>query len=132
MEILGMILLVLLGGITIIALFSALSLLIPIPIEKTRYILENMLGRSLLLGLVNFIFLLVLAAAFIWLSQNVLQFIAGIFIFLAGLILLFLVIFTLFISVLLTKSDWRIVPCDSITFSKTIFSSESNLSNIFL
>jgi hypothetical protein len=95
MQILGVLMLVTIGGITIIALLTALALIIPAPIEKTRQNLENTLGRSLLLGVVNFIFFMVLVVAFIWLSQNVLQFIAGIFIFLAVVILLGLVIFTL-------------------------------------
>jgi hypothetical protein len=96
MEILGILLLVPLGGITIIALFSALTLLLPAPIEKTRLNLENALGRSLLLGLVNFIFFSVLVTAFFWLSQEIGQFLGGIFIFLSGAIILGLVIFTLF------------------------------------
>jgi hypothetical protein len=95
MEILGIFLLVPLVGITIIALFAALILLIPIPIEATRLKFEESLGRSLLLGLVNFIFFSVLVAAFGWLSQETGQILGGIFAFLAGVIVLGLVIFGL-------------------------------------
>lgn len=70
MEILGILLLVPLGGITVIALFAALTLLIPAPIEKTRLALEGAPGRSLLLGVVNFIFFALLATGFFWLAQS--------------------------------------------------------------
>ncbi|MCF6278268.1 MAG: hypothetical protein L3J16_05895 [Anaerolineales bacterium] len=93
MEILGIALLVPLGGITIIALFAALTLLLPAPIEKTRNTLEIALGRSLLLGVVNFTFFIILALGFFWISQNSGEILGGIFIFLAALILLGLAIF---------------------------------------
>lgn len=68
MEILGILVLVTLSGITTIALITALNLLIPVPIALTRQILENSPGRSLLLGAVNFIFFALLFAGLIWLS----------------------------------------------------------------
>jgi hypothetical protein len=96
MEILGILLLVPLGGITAIALFASLSLLLPASVEKTRHNLENALGRSLLLGVVNFIFFAVLTAAFIWIGQNGSDLLGAIFFFLAGVILLGSAIFMLF------------------------------------
>jgi hypothetical protein len=95
MEIFGIALLVLLGGISIIALFATLTLLIPDPIEKTRASLEKSLGRSLLLGLVNFIFFAVIIFALIWLAEGSGEVLGGVLSVLAGVILLGLVIFAL-------------------------------------
>ncbi len=95
MEILGIILLVPLGGITIIALFAALTLLLPTPIAKTRANLENSLWRSLLLGVVNFIFFAVLGLIFFWLSERSGKGLGGIFIFFAGVIIIGIAIFAL-------------------------------------
>lgn len=95
MEILGIFLLVPLVGITTIALFATLILLIPMPIEVTRLKLEDSPGRSLLLGLVNFIFFSLLVAAFVWFSQETGEILGGIFTFLAGVIMLGLAIFGL-------------------------------------
>ena len=95
MEILGIILLIPFGGITIIALFSALILLFPTPIEKTRQNIENSLGRSLLLGLVNFIFFALIAALLISVAENSGNLLGALFYLLAGIILLGLIIFSL-------------------------------------
>lgn len=95
MEILRITLLIPLVGATIIALFAALNLLLPAEIEKTRKNLENSLGRSLLLGVVNFIFFAVLALATFWLSEQTSGLLAGIFIFLAGIIATGMTIFSL-------------------------------------
>ena len=95
MEILGIILIVPLGGITIIALFVALILLFPAPIEKTRQNIEISLGRSLLLGLVNFIFFALVAALLISVAENGGDLLGALFYLLAGIILLGLIIFTL-------------------------------------
>ncbi|NOY99845.1 MAG: hypothetical protein GXP40_11720 [Chloroflexi bacterium] len=91
----AVLLLVVLGSIAVIALFAALTLLIPAPVEKTRLNLEAALGRSLLLGLVNFIFFAVLTALFTWIAQETSGLVAGISIFLAGVIVLALSLFTL-------------------------------------
>jgi hypothetical protein len=96
MEILGIILLVPVGGVTIIALFGAVSLLLPKAVEKTRANLENTPGRSLMLGIVNFIFFAVLGTLFFWIAeQNNGGLIGGISIFLAGIILIGVAIFAL-------------------------------------
>jgi len=96
MEILGILLLVPLSGITIIALFAALTLLFPAPIEKTRLTLENGLGRSFLLGLVNFIFFAALAGLFGWLAQPTGSLLSGVLMLLVGLIVFGLAIFAIF------------------------------------
>lgn len=88
MEMLAIALLVLLGGITVVALFAAVTLMIPAPVEETRQNLESTPGRSLLLGLVNFIFFSIIATLLGWLAQQAGGWLGGVFIFLAGLILL--------------------------------------------
>ena len=95
MEILGIILLIPLGVITIIALFAALILLFPTPIEKTRLNIENSLGRSLLLGLVNFIFFALIAALLASVAENADDLPGALLYLLAGIILLGLIIFAL-------------------------------------
>ena len=95
MEILGMLLLIFLGGISIIALLATVNLLIPVFIEKTCLNLESSPGRSLLLGLVNFIFFMALAGLFGWLAQATGPVLNSIFTLLVGLIALGLTLFTL-------------------------------------
>ena len=96
MEQIGIILLVLLGGVTILALFLALTLLFPAAIAKIRRNLETGLGRSLLLGLVNFIFFAVLALVFSRIAEETGGFVAGVFIFMAAVILLVLTVLIVF------------------------------------
>jgi len=55
MQIIG-ILFVLASGAALIALLYAISLLVPGPVEKARFLLDHSLGKSLLLGLVNILF----------------------------------------------------------------------------
>jgi hypothetical protein len=69
MQILGLILLVLLGGVTLIAMLAAIHLLLPCPVEKARLKLDTALGTSFLLGLVNMLFFSAIAAMLIWLTQ---------------------------------------------------------------
>ena len=96
MEILGIIFLIPLGGVTIVALFAALILLTPMPIEKTRNHLEKMPGRSLLLGVINFIFFGLLSALFLWLAEQSGGLLSGVLVFLAAVILISVLIFILF------------------------------------
>ena len=95
MEILAITILVPLGGITIIALFAALTLLFPTPVEKTRLNLENSLWRSLLLGVVNFIFFGLLAALFISLAERTGEILGGILVLLTGIIVVGFAIFAI-------------------------------------
>lgn len=53
---LGMLVLAVLGVICLAALFLVVGVLFPIAVERTRRSAETALGRSFLLGLVNFIF----------------------------------------------------------------------------
>jgi hypothetical protein len=87
MEILGLILSVIFCGITLLASLEATLRLFPESVERTRQHLEQSLGRSLLLGLVNFIFLAVIVFLFVWLGEQLGEVIGGIFSVLALLIL---------------------------------------------
>ena len=69
MQFLGLILLVLFGGVALLALLNAIHLLLPGPVDSARLKLETTLGKSFLLGLVNILFFLVIAAILIWLTQ---------------------------------------------------------------
>ncbi len=60
MEMLGLILLILFGGVTLIALLVTISLLLPISVENARKKIETNLFRSFLVGLVNLAFALAL------------------------------------------------------------------------
>jgi hypothetical protein len=95
MQQVAILLLVLLGGITLLALFIALTLLFPAPIRRTRRNLETGLGRSLLLGLVNFAFFAVLALVFASIAEDTSGLVAGIFIFLTAIILFALMVLAL-------------------------------------
>jgi hypothetical protein len=95
MEIIALILIVPLTFITLIALFAAVTLLIPVPIAKTRIILEEHLFRPLLVGLINFIFFTALAVLFGWLAERTIPGLNGVFILLVALIILALLIFSL-------------------------------------
>jgi hypothetical protein len=86
-KVIGLTLVVLFGGAGLISICTILSLLLPAPARRTRRALEEGLGRSLLLGLVNFLFAGVLVALLLW-PTRVGGVIAGIFVFLAGLVAL--------------------------------------------
>jgi hypothetical protein len=68
MEMFGLVLLVLLGGIALIALLAAIHLLVPGPVQGAGQALEGAIGRSFLLGLVNLLFFGALAAILFWLA----------------------------------------------------------------
>lgn len=96
MQILITILLILFSGVTLLALLGALHLLLPIPIEKAHQKLENALGLSFLLGLVNLIFFIVIIALCIYLGKLTGGgSVASIPVFFAALILAVLAVFTL-------------------------------------
>jgi hypothetical protein len=94
MEILGLIALVAFCGITLLASLEATMLLFPLPVERARKNLENFLGRSLLLGLVNFIFVATIVILFAWLSDKLGNVLGGI---LAVIVLVILVGFVLLV-----------------------------------
>lgn len=62
MEMLGLVLLILFGGITLTALLVTVNLLVPVSVEAARKKIETSLVRSFLLGLVNLIFTLAMLA----------------------------------------------------------------------
>ena len=92
MEILGLIVLVTFCGITLLASLEATLQLFPDAVEQARQHLENSLSRSLLLGLVNFIFLAVVVMLFVWLGEQLGNVLGGVF---GVLVLLILVALTL-------------------------------------
>jgi hypothetical protein len=95
-QLINLILLVASGIVTVVALLAAINLLLPEPVQKVQLNLEGALGRSTLLGLVNFLFfgaLMVLAA---WLADKLGNILAGVFVFLAGLIGLGIIVLAVF------------------------------------
>ena len=88
MEILGLILLVTFCGVTLLASLEATLRLFPESVERARQHLESSLSRSLLLGLVNFIFVAVIVMLFVWLGEQLGEVLGGIFSVLALLILI--------------------------------------------
>ena len=91
----NLLLAVLFGGLSLLAIFAALVLLFPKPILQTQMVLETAGGRSLLLGLVNFIFFGLLVTLGVWLAQQTSGVLAGVLILLSGVIALAMVILTL-------------------------------------
>jgi hypothetical protein len=91
MQIIGFVLLVLFGGISMIALLTAIALLLPDRVKLNQEKLESSLGKSFLLGLVNLLFWLPLGIFFVYLARNNSGFLTGFFIFLGALVLLVLI-----------------------------------------
>lgn len=89
-DIFGILTIVLFSGVSLLAFFSAVVLLLPGPIARTQETLESVGGKSLLLGLVNFIFLGLLIGVCAWAAERVGGFLAGFFILVSGLIMLVL------------------------------------------
>lgn len=71
MQPLGLILIVLFSGVSFIALLAALSLVLPIPVERTHQKLDKSLGLSFLLGLVNIIFFTIIVGLCIYLGRAI-------------------------------------------------------------
>ena len=95
-QLFNLILLVAAGIVTVVALLAAINLLLPKPVEKVQKNLEGSLGRSTLLGLVNFLFFGAIFMLAIWLSERSESVIAGIFVFLAGLIGIGIIVLAVF------------------------------------
>lgn len=74
MNLLDVFILVLGGGAMLIALITAVNLLLPVPLARAHQALEAGLGRPLLIGLVNFLFF---AALLILLALGVRRFAGG-------------------------------------------------------
>jgi hypothetical protein len=95
-QLINLILLVASGIVTVVALLGAINLLLPEPVQKVQLNLEGSLGRSTLLGLVNFLFFGALMALAAWLADTFGNVIAGVFVFLAGLIGLGIIVLAVF------------------------------------
>ncbi|MBN2386118.1 MAG: hypothetical protein JXB85_03805 [Anaerolineales bacterium] len=96
MEILALIFGLTAAGISLIALLAALGLILPGPTARTQAALEASLGRAFLVGLVNAVFFLALAAILLNLSEAVGAPVLGSILgFLGMLIALVLTLFTL-------------------------------------
>ncbi len=91
----NLLLVILFGGISLLAFFATLVLLLPKPIMQTQQVLETSGGRSLLLGLVNFIFFGMLATLGVWLGEKTGGLLAGIFVVLSSIIILAIAFLTL-------------------------------------
>ena len=63
-ALLTLVLIALVLGIPLVAMIAAIGLLLPAPVERARLKLESSLGKALLLGLVNFLSLVAINAAF--------------------------------------------------------------------
>jgi len=127
MEMLSLILLVLLSGVSLIALLVTVSLLVPVSVENARKKIESNLLRSFLIGLVNLICALALLALLVFIitlfqktegnmgTINLGQIIGpGIFVVLGVLIALTVVLFTLRgLSALTSLLGSRIGPAKS-------------------
>ncbi len=87
-NILPLIFLVLFGGAGLISIFVVTSVLLPAFLERARAVLEVSPGRSLLLGLINFLCVGVLDVLLIWLAQlaKSIMVVSGILVIIAGLI----------------------------------------------
>ena len=95
-QLINLILLVASGIVTVVALLAAINLLLPKPVQQVQHNLEGSLGRSTLLGLINFLFFGAIFMLAIWFSERSGSIVAGIFVFLAGLILLGIVVLAVF------------------------------------
>ncbi len=93
-NIIGLLLVILFGGAGLISIFIIVNLLLPAPIERTRAALEASLGRSLLLGFINFLFAGVVGVL-LALPARLGGIVAGIFVFLIGLLALAVAALTL-------------------------------------
>ncbi len=89
-NIFGLLFVIIFGGTGLISIFAVIGLLFPKPVERTSAALEASLGRSLLLGLINFLCVGVLDALFIWLAQltSSVKVISGILVIIGGIITL--------------------------------------------
>jgi len=87
-NILGLLFLIVFGGVGLISIFVVINVLLPTFLEQTRMALETSPGRSLLLGLINFLCIGVVDALLIWLAQlaSGTKILSGILVIIGGLI----------------------------------------------
>jgi hypothetical protein len=93
----GLLLLIVFGGLGLVSIFTVIGLLLPVPVNRTRAALETSLGRSLLLGLVNFLCVGLLDALFIVLAQRLgnIKIIAGVLVVIGALLSLALALLSM-------------------------------------
>lgn len=84
----GLLLLIVFGGTGLISMLIVLNLLLPESVESTQALLEASLGRSLLLGVVNFVFVGLLDLLIAWLGAMAGKVAGGILVALAVVITL--------------------------------------------
>lgn len=94
-NVFNLLVVVLFGTASLLALFAALALLLPAPIKAVRAVLERSSGRSLLLGLVNFLFFGLLATLGVWLAERVGGLPAAVFVLVSAVIALAVAVLTL-------------------------------------
>ena len=87
-ELVGLLVFVLAAGITLMALFTFINLVLPGAVQKTSQRLEKNLGRAFLLGLVNTLFLGAVVVLCAWLAQRLVRVAAAVLIFIGGAIAL--------------------------------------------
>lgn len=95
-QLINLILLVAAIIVSVVALLAAINLLLPEQVQKVQQNLETSLGRSTLLGLVNFLFFGAIFMLCAWLADRLGNVLAGIFVFLAGLIGLGIIVLAMF------------------------------------
>lgn len=66
-----LLIIIILGGASILAFFAVTVLLLPEPINKVQKTLEAMTAKSIVIGLVNFVFASTLVLLFIWLGEKI-------------------------------------------------------------
>ena len=86
-NIFGLLFIIVFGGAGLISIFVVTSVLLPALLERTRTALETSPGRSLLVGVINFLCVGVLDALLIWLAQlaGSIKIVSGILVIIGGL-----------------------------------------------
>lgn len=92
MEMLGMVVLIVFGGVAVIALLAAIHLLLPGAVEKVQGKLDGSLGRAFLVGLVNVVFFGAAAVLLTWLATLIRDYWSGFAALLAGVLGLVVVV----------------------------------------
>jgi len=95
MEIIGSILVILAGVVTLMALLTFINLMLPEMVQQAGRRMEAHLLRSFLVGLVNLLFFGAIAVLCAWLAQQVMPAAAAAFILASALMVLALVCFIL-------------------------------------
>ena len=91
-NIVGFVILVVLLAVGLVGFFLVVEALFPVRVEKTRFAAQHMAGRSLMVGVVNFLFFGVIALVLFSISNNTTGLVKGIVfipaLFLTGVLLI--------------------------------------------